>query len=124
MLPKISKIFRTHWKIAILIILVLFAGRTVFNIYGRYQDSRASLALAEKELAAIENKKAVLEKSTAELKTEQGIEEAIRQKYQVTKNGERLIVIINDEQKKPIEIPEKPSGIWQSVLKFFSYKRN
>ena len=124
MLPKIQKIFRTHWKIAILIILVIFAGQTVFNVYRRYQDSRASLALAEKELAVIENKKAVLEESTAELKTEQGIEEAIRQKYQVTKNGERLIVIVDDEQRKPIETSGKPIGIWQSVLKFFGYKRN
>lgn len=124
MLPKISKIFHSYWKIAILTILILFAGRAVFNVYGRYQDSRAGLALAEKELVAIENKKVVLEKSTAELKTEQGIEEIIRQKYQVTKDGERLIVIVENEQEKPVENPEKPKGIWQSVLKFFGYGRN
>lgn len=124
MLQKISKIFHTHWKTAILIILVLFAGRAVFNVHGRYQDSRASLALAEKELATMENKKAVLEKATTELKTEQGIEKTIRQKFQVTKNGEKLIVIVEDEQKKPIETPEKPSGIWQTIIKFFGYERN
>ena len=118
MLPKISKIFHTHWKIAILIILVIFTGQTVFIDYRRYQDSRAGLALAEKEVAAMENKKAVLEESTAELKTEQGIEEAIRQKYQVTKNGERLIVIVDDEQRKPIETTEKPRGIWQTIINF------
>ena len=99
--------------------LVLLAGRAVFNVYGRYQDSRASLALAEKELAAMENKKAALEKSTAELKTEQGIEEIIRQKYHVTTYGEQLIVIIEDQQKKPVENPEKPKGIWQTIINFF-----
>ena len=121
MLPKT---FYTHWKIAVLVILVILVGRAVFNIYGRYQDSRASLALAEKELAAMENKETALEKTTTKLKTEQGIEEAIRQKYQVAKDHEQLIVIVNNEQEKLIETPDKPGGIWQSVLKFFGYRRN
>lgn len=124
MLPKVSKIFRAHWKTAILIVLIIFAGQAIFNIYDRYQDSRASLALVEKELAAIENKKAELEKTTAELKTEEGIKKEIRQKYQVAQDGEQLIVIINNEQKKPVETPEKTIGIWQFIVKFFGLKRN
>ncbi len=124
MLPKIQKIFYAHWKTAILIILILFAGRAVFNVYGRYQDSRASLAFAEKELVAMENKKTTLEKATSELKTEQGIEKTIRQKYQVAKDNEQLIVIVENDQKKPMETPSQPNGIWQSILKFFGYERN
>ncbi|OHA26411.1 MAG: hypothetical protein A3D52_03305 [Candidatus Taylorbacteria bacterium RIFCSPHIGHO2_02_FULL_44_36] len=116
MLPKI---FRSYWKISVLVILVALAGRAVFNIYGRYQNSRASLALAEKELVAMENKKVILEKVTTELKTEQGIEKEIRQKYQVTKGSEQLIVIVDDEQKKPTETAPKTKGLWQSILEFF-----
>jgi len=122
MLPKISKIFFSYWKIAILIILVLFAGRAVINIYGRYQDSLANLALAQKELVTIENKKTKLEKATAKLKTEQGIEETIRQKYQVAKNGEQLIVIVDDKQKKPTELVPKTKGFWQAIFKLFNYR--
>ncbi|MFA6273196.1 MAG: hypothetical protein WC673_01750 [Candidatus Paceibacterota bacterium] len=124
MLPKIKKIFFAQWKTAIMIILVIFAGRAAFNIYGRYQDSRASLALIEKELTTIENKKTTLEKTTTALKTEEGIKEEIRQKYQVAQDGEQLIVIIDDEQKKPTETPEKRTGIWQPILKFFGLERN
>ena len=124
MLPKIQKMFYAHWKTAILIILILFAGRAVFNVYGRYQDSRASLAFAEKELVAMENKKTTLEKATSELKTEQGIEKTIRQKYQVAKDNEQLIVIVENDQKKPMETPSQSKGIWQSILKFFGYERN
>lgn len=119
MLPKILKIFCSHWKTAILIILVLSAGRAVFNVYGRYHDSRVSLALAEKELAAVENKKAALEKTTAGLKTEEGIEKEIRQKYQVTKPDEQLIVIVQDEPEKTTETLDKPKGLWQAIINFF-----
>ncbi|TSC67395.1 MAG: hypothetical protein CEO19_249 [Parcubacteria group bacterium Gr01-1014_73] len=116
MLPKT---FYTHWKIAALVILLVIVGRAVINIYGRYQDSRAGLALAEKELAAMENKEMALEKTTTKLKTEQGIEEAIRQKYQVAKDHEQLIVIVNDEQKKPTDATTKTTGWWQTLVKFF-----
>ena len=123
MLPKIQKIqgvFRIHWKLAILVILILFAGRAVINVYGRYQDSLANLASAEKELATMENKKTALEKTTEKLKTEQGIEEAIRQKYQVATDDEQLIVIIDAQEKKTTETAAKRTGWWQTIVEFFS----
>ena len=78
------------------------------------------MASAEKELTTMENKKTALEKTTEKLKTEQGIEEAIRQKYQVAKNDERLIVIIDAQQKKSTETTAKRTGWWQTIVEFFS----
>ena len=111
--------------IAILALLVVVAGRAVFNVYGKYQAGRANLALTEKELAAVLEKRGALEKETAKLQTEQGIEEEIRKKYQVTKEGEQLIIILNDQSQNLIEEASKNSGgLWSLIRKFFGSKRN
>lgn len=117
MLPRI---LYSRWFIAALIILVALAGRAAFKVYGRYQDSRATLALAEKELAIMEDKKTALQKEIAKLKTEEGIEKEIRKKYQVTKDSEQLIVILDAQPKNRAETPKKPDGLWQTIIKFFS----
>lgn len=120
-----QKILHARWLIAVLALLVIIAGRAVFNVYGKYQAGRANLALTEKELAAVMEKKSALEKETTKLQTEQGIEEEIRKKYQVTKENERLIIILNEQPQNLSEETLKNSGgLWSFIRKFFDFKRN
>ena len=51
------------------------------------------------------NKK--LREELEKLKTEEGIEETIRDKYQVVKEGEKMVVIVDEEKKESIVLGEE-----------------
>ena len=56
----------------------------------------------------------------ARLKTDEGKEEIIREKYQVAKEGEKMIIIVDEDRKeKPIEQEVVSHGFWNSIKKIF-----
>jgi cell division protein FtsB len=92
-----------------LLILVFFAFVFIyglFDIVPKSREARKNKALAEKEYKALEGQKGELFGQLERIKTPEGIEENIRDKFQGAKEGEGLIVVINEEtQNKSAENP-------------------
>jgi len=57
-------------------------------------------------IETLRNREKVLNSEIEKLKTEEGVEEIIRDKYQVVKEGEKMVVIV-DENKEVITLVEK-----------------
>lgn len=86
-------------------ILVLFT----FSIVGLSEKERETSQKKDIELTKIENlrlREKTLNQDIEKLKTEEGIEETIRDKYQVVKPNEKMVTIIDEENKQLTEIPE------------------
>ena len=81
----------------LLLVAIFFLGRAS---YGMYEKSRiaADQRMANlKELSDLEARKASLEEQVAKLSTPRGVEEELRNRYQVGKEGEQAVMVVDDK---------------------------
>ena len=92
--------------LALFCLLVLFA----YNMVGLIAKERETSKKKELVLAQIETLRAReknISSDIAKLKTDEGVEETIREKYQVAKEGEKMVTII-DSEKSSTDIESDP----------------
>lgn len=108
-----------------LVLIVLFGLLLLFmyNIMGLIEKQRETTKKKELILDQIEtlrNREKSLSLDIEKLKTEDGVEETIRDKYQVVKEGEKMVVIVEEgEKKSPSATKEARHGFWGWVKGIF-----
>lgn len=95
-----------------LVLIVLFCVLILFiyNIIGLIEKERETTEKKNVILSNIEtlrNREKTLSNDIEKLKTEEGVEETIRDKYQVVKEGEKMVVIVDEEEKKASITPKE-----------------
>lgn len=116
-----GRIVRLLWRrarIGALLILVIFAGSAVWNIWAKEQDSRVMRDRAQQELSDLQTQESRLHADIGSLQTERGKEEALRQQYEVGKPGEKLIIIVEPDKPQVVEATSSFS-VW--VHKFLPF---
>lgn len=114
----------TFWHSPIALgILFCFLVLFIYNIVGLFTKERETARKRNIQLDNIEvlrNREKDLSMNIAKLNTEEGIEDAIREKYQVVKEGEKEVIIV-DEQEKKIELDtiQNKHGLWDFIKKIF-----
>jgi cell division protein FtsB len=73
---------------------VCVVGAGVWDVYNKEKESRALRTQAEAQLKDLSNEQAHLDQELSNLKTERGKEETLREHYDVGKQGEGLIIIV------------------------------
>ena len=103
-------------------ILILF----IYNIIGLNEKERETAQKKDFELANIEtlrNREKSLSLDIENLKTEEGIEETIREKFPVVKENEKMVTIIDkDKNEAPIVEVNKNHGFWGWIKGMFNKK--
>lgn len=87
----------------ILIILALFLLVIVWNTFsliGKMLETEKKKEIEEKKIADLESRKEQLLNDIERLNTTQGKEEVIRENFGVVKEGEQVIVIVEDKKEK------------------------
>lgn len=85
-------------KTAVIVILALTVLLSI-STYERYTVEREMYArqrVREAELKELEARSALLENKVEHLENERGVEEELRSRFDVAKNGERVVVIIDE----------------------------
>ena len=86
------------WPVlAFLGILLLFFIWGIIGFTGKMHMTRENRKIAENKVQELELEKEKLSSDIAKLKTEKGIEENIREKFGLAKEGEGMIVIVEDK---------------------------
>jgi len=86
------------WPILIFLgILVLFFAWGVIGFMGKMATTRENRKIAENKVAELREEKEKLSSDINKLNTDSGIEENIREKFGLAKEGEELIVIVEDK---------------------------
>ena len=81
-----------------MVVLVAMLIPGVYGIYLKVNESKKDRVTAERELADLEKRKQMLEEKVERSKTDRGLEEQIREKFNVAKEGESVIVLV----EKPV----------------------
>lgn len=102
-------------------LVLLFLSKGAFSAYSKERDSRVEVERVFKEKEALDKRYQIMSEQSDILKSDIGIESEIRNKFDVVKSGEGVIVIVDKDM--PI-IEEDKRGVlkrfWDSVRGAFS----
>jgi len=101
--------------LALLGILVLVFASGVIGFMGKMQVTIENRKIAENKLAELEKEKIKLSSDIAKLKTDSGVEESIRSKFGLAKEGESEIIIVEDKTT-PEPVKEDSGGFFSSLM--------
>ncbi len=108
-----------------LILMILFCVIVVFayNMIGLIQKERETNRNKIAELNKIEDlrkRETNLNLEINKLNTEEGVEESIRDKFQVVKPGEKMVVIVDDNSNsQKVEDEVKDHSFWGFIKRMF-----
>ncbi|TSC62138.1 MAG: Uncharacterized protein G01um101448_579 [Parcubacteria group bacterium Gr01-1014_48] len=103
----------------ILGIFILFVCNAVYGVYKKAQSANAFLAEAQKNLRAMQDQEKYFSAEIERLKSDQGIEEEIRSKFQVAKEGEKVVVIIDKKEDQNVTAMTPQKNFFQKILDIF-----
>jgi len=107
-----------------LFVIAVFLGNAVWNTYEEYTRAKEKEQRASEELQTLAERKSELEKNLARLGTEKGIEAELRQRYNVGKEGEEVVVVLpNSNKSEQLETEEEGfmASLWQAIVDVFSF---
>lgn len=94
--------------IVILVIILFFVLNGTWGVFQKYRLSREALEVSQGKHEELEKKKESVLGDIEHIDTESGMEEELRVQFNVAKEGEQTIVIV-DEEKKVEEVDEEES---------------
>lgn len=110
-----SKWFHSPIVLLVMVGVCIFFASNMVTLIRKNKDTRILKEQATRELEELELRKQKLEQDIASLKSERGQEEVIRQNFQVTKEGEGVVVIIDNESSEQ-EVEKKPETFFQRII--------
>ncbi len=117
---KVKKRLYSKTVLLGLLIAIVLLTRGVYGVYAKEQESRAEVNRIKAKKVELEARFAEIKQNEEMLKTPEGIEAEIRSKFDVAKDGEGVIVVV--EKDVPI-IEEDRRGIlkkfWDGVVGVF-----
>ena len=94
---KIKKVLYSRTVLIFLAIIFIILLRSLYGVYKKESLSMQNLDMDKNELAQISERQKDIANSLEYLKTDQGVESEIRNKFRVVKEGEKVAVIIDDQ---------------------------
>ncbi len=104
--------------VALLAVAVVIACGAVWNIYRKNKEAVYLRQQAEAQLADLKGRQERLFEQYETLKTERGLEQALREQYAVGAAGEELIVIVEPPEPEPVQAT---SSVMQWIRDVFSH---
>ena len=119
---KIKHIVYSWWTVVTLLFLAFLFATNTWDGYKKYSESRRNVAGLAERLESTKNREGELQAKINYLNSERGLEEEIRDKFNVAKEGEEVVVIVGPEIEKNDDVKKEESlvkGLWSRILDVF-----
>jgi len=129
--PKHAKIKKrkqsllyTPIGIGFLAAVLLYLGYSVYGVYTKWSDAHGKLVEAQAAYEATVARHDAITDDLQTLSTDRGKEEIIREKFNVVKEGEGVVVLPNSEsaQAEAAAKPKDKKSFWQFLKGIFVKK--
>lgn len=116
------------WNPIIIIILlsifIILLGYNVISLFKKEKETEEKKDLILKEIDSLEKRESSFLNDISRLETDEGKEEIIREKYQVAKSGEKMVIIVNEENSSDssLEVEDSHNGFFDFIKKIFKIK--
>lgn len=114
---SLSQFLESPLALAISVILFGIILYSVISVILKQEKSQHSKTQAQEELASLEDQKGSLEAEIGLLESDFGREKALREKFGVVKEGEEIIVLVNNEEEGEVK---EGDGMWGWISGIFS----
>ena len=104
--------------LTVLALLLCFFVWVIFGVFSRMEETVKNRQISENKVNELQKQKAELSEDITKLESENGQEEIIREKYGLAKNGEGLIVVV-DDKPTTAEASTTSGGFWGFLKKWF-----
>lgn len=123
----VRRVFSSYVFIFLLLVILFFVGRGVWNVFAKYQAAEANNSETEERFETLQERKEALAREVERLDTEAGLETEIRERFNVAKHNEGVIYIVdsNDSQNSnSIQSEERTEedeekSVLQKIRSFF-----
>jgi len=112
------RVLYSKGAVVVLGIALLFGFRATWGVYQKEREARANVVDAREELTELQDRERFLREEIARLSTERGVEEEIRKKFPVAKEGEEVAIIVDAPLAEVEEIVEENPSFFKRILNF------
>ena len=116
---RLRKFLYSRITLALLLIIVALLLRGSIGVYKKERLTRENLEKSEIEYQELQKREEFLREETESLNTKQGIERAIRERFGLAKEGEKVIILLDEESVDPSISKKSGAGFWDWVSSFF-----
>ena len=103
----------------LLVIIILFFAWGMYGFTGKMLETTKNKKIAEDKIAELQNEKEKFSTDIAKLKTSEGIEESIREKFGWAKEGEGMVVVVDDGATEQTPKETKDQGFLSFLKNWF-----
>jgi cell division protein FtsB len=118
---RIRRFLFSKVTLLVLFVLVVVFAKGTWGAYQKSEYAKENRERAEVQLAELTEREDKLEVELQRLETERGLEEEVRQKFDVGREGEHLVVLVDSPQAGTAEKSESGS-LWQRFKGLFGIK--
>lgn len=111
---KIKKFIYSKITLFILLVLILLTLKATWGVYTKYSLTKENMEKSETNAENLLSRQDFLESEIDRLQTPAGVEQEIREKYGLVKEGEEVIVILPAGQEIDVKA-EAPKSWWQKM---------
>jgi len=110
-----KNILQSKPVLAVFSVITLIFAFEVLSFMGKMEVTIENRKIVENKVAQLEQQKERLSSDIAKLKTQNGVEDSIREKFGLAKEGENIIIIMDDKNaSKTEEVPHE--GFLSSLI--------
>ncbi len=99
---KIRSIVYSRPVVGLLVVLTLMLSTSVYHRYTVATEMKQKLIEREQELEGLRQRAQLLESKVQYMQDDRGIEEELRNRFDVVKEGEQVIILIDPEEKEDV----------------------
>ncbi len=112
------RVVRSKYALVLLGLFILFFGWNVIKFSGRMEEISRNKKNAEEKIIALQEQKDRLVSDINKLNTDKGVEDSIRDKFGLAKEGEGLVVVV-DGVNTSKSTSSEDSGFWSKIKSWF-----
>ena len=119
---KIRSWVYSKFSIGVLFALSVWMSIAVYERFSVEREMAHKRAEVVAELGALKERAAVLESKVESLHNERGLEEELRRRFDVAKEGEQVVIIVDDSKPTDLADPDvlpQEDSPWWSWLTFW-----
>jgi len=109
-------------KIGLIILAIIFTvfARGTWGVYEKARFAKENREQSEQNLRELEERERALEEELVRLNTSRGLEEEIRHKFDVGRDGEQLVVLVDAPEPEVVTDVREPN-VWERMVRFFGF---
>ena len=108
----LRNILQSRPVLILLGLVFLFSLWGLIGFVGKLGATRENRKVAENRVEELKQEQERLSADIAKLETDSGVEESIRTKFGLAKEGENVIVVVEDQNPPEVDQEQSKGGFW------------